>query len=263
MSFVISAMPQSIQQPLGVLNLPGASLESLRFENYQQKQEEALRVDIAADTRQVQQQRAQAQSASHDINTTLENIQDTSDISPIQSLDSIFERQRLMDSIAAGEQKALQASAAGAQTPGDGGKNATIDPLLDIGETAAAEKENAQLQPLVAETEAEARQQQRDEMLYWTNAVKEGQLLASNEGEDSEPSDVTTRADDAFRQILEQAATRGESLSLSSTGTASNAAPSSSPLTAQLKADSFIAEVQRMQAMQFGHNHGQQLSIAA
>ena len=37
MSFLINAMPQSIHQPLGLMNLPNASLDNLGFESYQQK----------------------------------------------------------------------------------------------------------------------------------------------------------------------------------------------------------------------------------
>ncbi len=109
MSFAIGARSQSIYQPLELAKLPNAELKTLNFDNYQQKQEQELRVDPAVEARQLRKQRADAQGAITDYSTELEGTQNVSSSPSIDTLQSLFQRQQFMASIAAGEHTALQA----------------------------------------------------------------------------------------------------------------------------------------------------------
>lgn len=295
MSFIISAMPQSIYQPLGTMNLPNASLDTLSFESYQQKQDEALRIDPAVEARQVQEQRAQDQAASHNPEALQQDGPAAADISPIQSLESLFLRQQMISSIAAGEQMASKPAAAGlpgmasdktipgavtADTPVDpesvmtplshassgGAAPQALDDILSARNTAQAENSTE----TDAEAAAKAREQQeqerlaaqdkRDEMLATAKEVKEGKLLGD---EDDEKTDKPgTLSADPFRAAIEHAAAMKQTLSESRTGQTAVGIERST-LAEQVRTDSFIAEVHRMQAQQFGSNNGRQLSIAA
>ena len=320
MSIMIGAMPQSIYQPLGPVNLPNTELSNLSFDSYQQKQEEELRVDPAVEARQIQQQRAEDLAASHDPASILKNIQSSADTSPVESLQDLFQRQQLMQSVAAGESKALgqmefvelkqlngaeiaKAYPEDYQHPGlevkesvalappedparplnpaappaanggaeeafeimkearaDNHEEAT-DPEVDKSEAQEADKTRKQQEAQQASDES---QERADMIAEQAENFRKGEYL-SKDGDDEKSGEtaqgVMSESTAPYRAAIERAATLNQSLS--EEGTSAPTGTDRSPLSQQIPSENFIADIQRMQAMQFGTNHGRQLSTAA
>ena len=262
------------------------------------KQEEALRIDPVAEARQVQEQRAQEQAASHDPQSMLQDIQDASDISPIQTLDSLFLRQKVLAGIATGEQLAnsqgesglirLRSDAIIGTATSDSAKD--LPPLMtrikggpssDSGQQKLEEilkarnSEDADISSDEIEKGVEearrardeeeqlATQDKRDELIDLAKNIKDGELLSDDKDEEAEKAGTQRDApSDPFRAAIEHAAASNQTLSESRSGQ-SSVEQGRSPLVEQIRSDNFIAEIQRMQTMQFSTANANTFSAAA
>ncbi|MCV6588286.1 MAG: hypothetical protein OIF57_04540 [Marinobacterium sp.] len=231
MAFSINTMPQSIYQPLGVMNLPGASLDTLSFKDYQQKQQEALRVDPAVEAQQLQVERAQAQQhqkgGSELDALALTGSAQQAGVMPVQNLEALFFRQQLISSIAAGEAQARTGVTAGIAftqpplSPANPAGPITLDRLdyatqqrssgLDIealmaarnshrdgdavsAQTQQTRADDAQQQKVAAQQRAETEARDRaDEISRLAEAVRDGKTLGDKNNEE-QPDEVTATA---------------------------------------------------------------------
>ncbi len=310
MSFAIGARSQSIYQPLELAHLPTAEVKTLSFDNYQQKQEQELRVDPAVEARQLRQQRADAQGAIPDHSAGLEGAQDVSSSPPIDTLQSLFQRQQLMSSITAGEHTALQSGqltelkATIQQQPADTTLSTAIPatpatPATPSGSSAGQQdieammaarspdpndsNKPADLATKRAEAkEAEERRQQKatddavterklnaEQITEFVDAIRKGETLEKDKSEDA-PAEFSQKGAsdnktppkaDPYLAAMKQ--TTAMNPSLSAHALPQQSSTGHSALAQQIRTDNFIADIQNMQAMQFGTAKGSQLSAAA